>query len=125
MGKNQLSANLKELKAKGFIKYIADTLHVSQKFFKLFIIDDTYNLLYKTIYDYCLSLDVVPPYKDTDTNDIGTIAVHYTTPEELLSALRKRCPKLPKNVSMTYFTELLRNMRAVTKETTNHEFIID
>ena len=125
IGKNSLPKYLDELETKGFIKYIADTLHVPQKFFKLFLIDDTYNLLYKTIYDYCLMQDVVPPYKDTETNDIGMIAAYYTTPDELLSTLRKRCPKLPKNVSMTYFTQTLRNKRAETQKTTEHEFIFD
>ena len=118
---------MEELEAKGFIRYIGDTLHVPQKFFKLFLKDDTYNLLYKTIYDYCLSQNVVPPFKDIDTNDIGMIAAHYTTPDELLSALKKRCPKLPKIVSMTYFTKMLRNKRAETKNTNefDFEFIID
>ena len=116
---------LEELETKGFIKYIADTLHVPQKFFKLFLIDDTYNLLYKTIYDYCLSLDVVPPYKDIDTNDIGLIAAEFPEPDLLLSTLRERCPKLPLKPSMNYFTETLRNKRAVTKEPTQHEYYID
>ena len=55
------------------------------------------------------------------------IAAHYTTPDELLSALKKRCPKLPKIVSMTYFTKMLRNKRAETKNTNefDFEFIID
>ena len=77
IGKNSLPKYLDELESKGFIKYIADTLHVPQKFFKLFLIDDTYNLLYKTIYDYCLMQDVVPPFKDIDTNDIGLIAAEF------------------------------------------------
>ena len=115
---------LEELEAKGFIRYIADTLHVPQKFFKLFLIDDTYNLLYKTIYDYCLSQDVVPPYKDTETNDIGMLAAHFTTPDELLSILKERCPKLPKNVSMAYFTKALRNKRAITREPHKLEIIL-
>lgn len=112
------------MEAKGFIRYIADTLHVPQEYFKLFLIDDTYNLLYKTIYDYCLSQDVVPPYKDTDTNDIGLIAAEFPEPDLLLSKLRERCPKLPQNVSMNYFTETLRNKRAVTKEPIKHEYIL-
>ena len=113
-----------ELESKGFIKYIADTLHVPQKFFKLFIIDDTNNLLYKTIYDYCLSLDVVPPYKDTDTNDIGLIAAEFPEPDLLLSTLRERCPQLPQKPSMNYFTKVLRNKRAVTQEPIKYEIFL-
>ena len=127
IGKNQLSTYLKELEAKKFIRIIDKTLILPKKFFKLFIDDYIENLLYETIYDYCLSQNVVPPFKDIDTNDIGMIAAHYTTPNELLSALKKRCPKLPKIVSMTYFTEMLRNKRAETKKTNefDFEFIID
>ena len=69
--------------------------------------------------------DVVPPYKDIDTYDLGVLVTNFDTPNELLSILKKRCPKLPKNVSMTYFTQTLRNKRAETKKTTEHEFIID
>lgn len=125
IGKNSLPKYLDELESKGFIKYIADTLHVPQKFFKLFLIDDTYNLLYKTIYDYCLSLDVVPPYKDTDTNDIGLIAAAFPDPDLLLSTLKERCTKLPRNVSMSYFTKVLRNKQAETTEPTKYEIHID
>ena len=123
IGKNQLSTYLKELEAQKFIRIIGKTMILSKEYFYLFIDDYIENLLYETIYDYCLSQNVVPPYRDT--NDIGMIAAHYTTPDELLSSLRERCPKLPKNVSMTYFTQTLRNKRAETKKTTEHEFIID
>ena len=127
IGKNQLSAYLKELEAKKFIRIIGKTLILPKKFFKLFIDDFIENLLYDTIDDYCLSQNVVPPYKDTETNDIGMIAAHYTTPDELLSTLKERCPKLPKNVSMAYFTKMLRNKRAETKKTNefDFEFILD
>ena len=124
IGKNSLPKYLDELESKGFIKYIADTLHVPQKFFKLFLIDDTNNLLYKTIYDYCLSLDVVPPYKDTDTNDIGLIAAEFPEPDLLLSTLRERCPQLPQKTSMNYFTKVLRNKRAVTQEPIKYEIFL-
>ena len=123
IGKNQLSTYLKELEAQKFIRIIGKTMILSKEYFYLFIDDYIENLLYETIYDYCLSQNVVPPYRDT--NDIGMITAHYTTPDELLSSLRERCPKLPKNVSMTYFTQTLRNKRAETKKTTEHEFIID
>ena len=127
IGKNQLSTYLKELEAKKFIRIIDKTLILSKEYFYLHINDTIQNRLYETIYDYCLSKNVVPPFKDIDTNDIGMIAAHYTTPNELLSALKKRCPKLPKIVSMTYFTEMLRNKRAETKKTNefDFEFIID
>jgi len=110
-----------ELESKGFIRYIGKTLHVPQEYFKLFLNDNIHNLLYKTIYDYCLMQDVVPPYKDIDTYDLGVLITNFDTPNELLSILKKRCPKLPKNVSMTYFTETLTNKRAITRKTIKHE----
>ena len=124
IGKNSLPKYLDELESKGFIKYIADTLHVPQKFFKLFLIDDTYNLLYKTIYDYCLMQDVVPPYKDIDTNDIGLIAAEFPEPDLLLSKLKKRCPQLPQKPSMNYFTKVLRNKRAEPQEPIKYEIFL-
>ena len=87
--------------------------------------DNLYNQLYETIYDYCLSQDVVPPYKDADHNDIGLIAAAYPNPDLLLSTLIERCPKLPRNVSMSYFTKVLRNKQAETTEPTKYEIHID
>ena len=116
---------MRELESKGFIKYIGKTLHVPQKFFKLFLNDNIHNLLYKTIYDYCLMQDVVPPYKDKDTYDIGLLIEKFATPDELLSKLKERCPQLPQNVSMAYFTETLTNKRAITKEPIKYEIYID
>ena len=124
IGKNSLPKYLDELESKGFIKYIADTLHVPQECFKLFLIDNTCNLLYKTIYDYCLSLDAVPPYKDIDTNDIGLIAAEFPEPDLLLSTLRERCPQLPQKPSMNYFTKVLRNKRTVTQEPIKYEIFL-
>ena len=122
MGKNQLSAYLKELEVKGFIRYIADTLHVSQKHFKLYLVEDTYNLFYKTIYDYCLALDVVPPYKDADRHDIGLLVTELLDLPTLLSTLKKRCPQLPQKPSMNYFIQVLTNRRLETKEPINFDF---
>ena len=122
IGKNSLPKYLDELESKGFIKYIADTLHVPQKFFKLFLIDDTYNLLYKTIYDYCLALDVVPPYKDADRHDIGLLVTELLDLPTLLSVLKKRCLKLPKKPSMNYFIQVLTNKRLEAKEPNKIDF---
>ena len=124
IGKNQLSAFLMELEAKKFIRIIDKTLILSKEYFYLYIEDTIQNRLYETIYDYCLSQNVVPPYKDTETNDIGMLAAHFTTPDELLSILKERCPKLPKNVSMAYFTKALRNKRAITREPHKLEIIL-
>jgi len=125
IGKNTLPTYLKELESKGFIRYIGNSLHLSNEYFYLFTSNDISNLIYQAIYDYCLILDVVPPYKDTDTNDIGLIATEFPEPDLLLSILKERCPKLPLKPSMNYFTKTLRNKRAVTQEPTQHEYYID
>ena len=114
IGKNTLPTYLKELESKT----------VFNEYFYLFTSNDISNLIYKTIYDYCLSLDVVPPYKDADTNDIGLIAAHFPEPDLLLSTLRERCPKLPPKPSMNYFTKVLRNQRAETKEPIKYEIFL-
>ena len=124
IGKNTLPKYLRELENKGFIKYIGKTLHVPQEFFKLFQKDNTHNLLYKTIYDYCLMQDVVPPYKDKHTEDIGLLIEKFASPNELLSQLKERCPQLPPNVSMAYFTKTLTNKRAITREPQKLEIIL-
>ena len=67
IGKNTLPKYLDELKAKGFISYIDDALILPKEYFYLYIKKNLYNQFYETIYDYCLSQNVKPPYKDKDT----------------------------------------------------------
>ena len=115
VGKNQLSAYLKELESKGLIRYIADTLHLPCEYFKLSITDGLYQKTYEIIYQYCLSKDCVPPFKDADTNDLGAIIGHYVDEHDILKALEARCPKLPRKVSFAYLTEALLNKRIETE----------
>ena len=125
VGKNQIASYLSELEEKGFIRIMEKTLILSKEYFYLSVKDNLYNQLYEMIYDYCLSQDAVPPYKDADRNDIGLIAAAFPHPDLLLSTLKNRCPKLPRNVSMSYFTKVLRNREAETTETTKYEIHID
>ena len=113
-----------ELEAKGFIGYIGKSLHVPRNLLYLSRKDNIYNKLYDTIYDYCLSQNVKPPYKDKDTHDIGLLVAEFSTPDELLSKLKERCPQLPQNVSMAYFTKTLVNKRAITEEPLKLEIIL-
>ncbi len=115
VGRNQLSVHLKELEKNGLIRFIDDTLHLPCEYFKLSIVDEIYNRMYETIYNYCLSKGCVPPYKDADTYDIGAILTHFDTPDELLKALDARCSKLPRKVSFAYLTETLLNKRTKTE----------
>lgn len=125
VGKNQIASYLRELEEKGFIRIKEKTLILSKEYFYLSVKDNLYNQLYETIYDYCLSQDAVPPFKDADRNDIGLIAAAFPHPDLLLSTLKNRCPKLPRNVSMSYFTKVIRNREAETSESTKYEIHID
>ena len=115
IGKNTLPKYLQELEESGLIRYIADTLHLPCEYFKLSLTDGFRAKAYEIIYLYCLSIDCVPPFKDVDTNDLGAIIAHYPEPDDLLQALRARCPKLPQKVSFAYLTEALLNKRTETK----------
>lgn len=116
ISKNNIKGYLEELTSKGYIKIINNTLHLSLDYFQLSVQKDCQNDLYETIYKYCLDQDVTPPYKDVDSNHLGTIAAAYCTPELLLKVLKKRCPKLPQKVSMNYFTQVLRNMKVGSRK---------
>ena len=114
-----------ELEAKGFISYIDDALILPKEYFYLYIKENLHNQFYETIYDYCLSQNVKPPYKDKHTHDIGLLIAEFATPDELLSILKDRCPKLPPKVSMAYFTKTLVNKRAITEKPIEYEIYID
>ena len=124
IGKNQISTYLKELESKGMIRYIADTLHLPCKYFKLSPTDGFRQKAYEIIYQYCLSKDSVPPFKDADTYDLGAMIAHYPEPDDLLQALRARCPKLPQKVSFAYLTEALLNKRIETTVKPTYEFTL-
>lgn len=113
-----------ELEAKGFISYIDDALILPKEYFYLYIKKNLHNQFYETIYDYCLSQNVKPPYKDKHTHDIGLLVAKFATPDELLSMLKERCPQLPQNVSMAYFTKTLVNKRAITEEPLKLEIVL-
>lgn len=125
IGKNTLPVYLQELEENGLIRFIDDTLHLPCQYFKLSIIDGIDNRMYETIYQYCLSKDSVPPYKDADTYDIGAITAHFDTPDELFKALETRCSKLPRKVSFAYLTEALLNKRTETRVKPTYEITHD
>ena len=125
IGKNTLPKYLDELEAKGFISYIDDALILPKEYFYLYIKENLHNQFYETIYDYCLSQNVKPPYKDKHTHDIGLLIAEFATSDELLFILKERCPQLPTKVSMAYFTKMLVNKRAITEKPIEYEIYID
>lgn len=132
IGKNQISKYLKELQAKGLIEINNDTLYLPDEYFPFnWAIDDSYKELkgkcYKAICDYCKSQKVVPPVKDADTNDMSIIAsVYLSDPrKDITRDLMERCPKLPKDVSMNYFTKALTNKKAIKHDRQEYTIIVD
>lgn len=74
---------------------------------------DYRNWTYEIIYRFCLLKGVVPPTKnDTESKNIGLIAAQYPDPRSLLTALVKRFKTLPKQVTLSYFAQGLRNIHA-------------
>lgn len=124
IGKNTLPVYLQELEENGLIRFIDDTLHLPCQYFKLSIIDGIDNRMYETVYQYCLSKDSVPPYKDADTYDIGAITAHFDTTDDLLKTLEARCSKLPRKVSFAYLTETLLNKRIGTRVKPTYEITL-
>ena len=128
IGKNQLTQYLNELASKGYVRLIDKTLIITNDSFPLYLTENVSNTLYKTIYDYCLSKDTVPPYKQVDEHgedkNLTMIAAQYPDEESLRGALNKRCPTLPKNVTLAYFCQALRGMKP-NQETKEYEYIID
>ena len=71
------------------------------------------NWAYEIIYRFCVVKGVVPPTKnETESKNLGLIAAQYPDPRSLLTALVKRFKTLPKKVTLSYFAQGLRNMRA-------------
>ena len=116
VGRNQIKGYLEELKSKGYIRYIGNSLHIINENFILFWDQDMDNITYKIIYDFCLKHDKVPPFKRVDDKrkDIALswIVGEYTNDyERLRNDLNKRCQNLPENLSLEYFCQVLRNKK--------------
>ena len=118
VGRNQIKGYLEELKSKGYIRYIGNSLHIINENFLLFWDQDMDNIIYKIIYDFCLKHDRVPPIKRVDgkRKDIALnwIVGAYTDDyERLRKALNERCKTLPEKPSLEYFCQILCNKRPI------------
>ena len=118
VGRNQIKGYLEELKSKGYIRYIGNSLHIINENFILFWDQDMDNITYKVIYDFCLEHDRVPPIKRTDGRGkniaLSWIVGAYTDDyERLLDTLNERCKNLPENLSLEYFCQVLCNKRPI------------
>ena len=116
VGRNQIKGYLEELKSKGYIRYIGNSLHIINENFLLFWDQDMDNITYKIIYDFCLKHDKVPPFKRVDDKHkdiaLSWIVGEYTNDyERLRNDLNERCKNLPENLSLEYFCQVLRNKK--------------
>lgn len=118
VGRNQIKGYLEELRSKGYIRYIGNSLHIINENFLLFWDQDMDNITYKIIYDFCLNHDRVPPTKRVDGKGkdkaLSWIVGAYTDDyERLLDTLNERCKNLPENLSLEYFCQVLCNKRPI------------
>lgn len=121
VGRNQLLADLKELESKGYIRFIGKSLHIISDKFPLFWDQDMDNLTYKIIYDFCLEHDRVPPIKNVDEQhkdeNLSWIVCEYQNDyDRLRNTLNERCKKLPENLSLEYFCQVLCNKKPTRKD---------
>ena len=121
VGKNQLSCYLNELESKGYIRYIGKTLHIINENFPLSINNDMWNVTYQIIYDYCLEHNSVPPIKNVGKNrkdkNLSWIVGEYLDDyDRLRNTLNERCKKLPVDLSLEYFCQVLRNKRPIKED---------
>lgn len=121
VGRNQLLADLKELESKGYIRFIGKSLHIISDKFPLFWDQDMDNLTYKIIYDFCLEHDRVPPIKNVDEQhkdeNLSWIVCEYQNDyDRLRNTLNERCKKLPENLSLEYFCQVLRNKKPTRED---------
>ena len=121
VGRNQLLADFKELESRGYIRYIGKSLHIINENFPLFWIQDMDNVTYKVIYDFCLEHDRVPPIKNVDEQhkdeNLSWIVCEYQNDyDRLRNTLNERCKKLPENLSLEYFCQVLCNKKPTRKD---------
>lgn len=111
----QFAAKLKPLLDKGYLHYIDNSLQLNPTYFPLALkMDNTHegisNYVYAVIYQYCLYKHVCPPLRDSKA--ISYLMAKYPNKDDSLKeALVKRCPSLPKNVSLDYFVKALRDKK--------------
>lgn len=122
---NLFNKKLTPLIQKGYLSYLNNSLQLTQKYFPLFVdTEDILNFIYKTIYDYCLINKVCPPLRDNTA--LSYLAGHFPErDDELITKIKERCSKLPKEISLDYFVEALENKRIERSVITDYGFIIE
>ena len=117
MNSDVLGEKIRELKRLRQVRKIGKTLILTNPYILLATnMKQDKNWIYEIIYRFCLVKGVVPPTKnDYDSKNLGIIVAQYPYPEALLKALVERFKNLPPQLTLSYFSQGLRNMH-VTKE---------
>ena len=128
VGENLIRGYLEELKSKGYIRFIGKSLHIINENFPLFLKYDMDNMAYKTIYDYCLEHDRIPPIKDVDRKgkdkNLCWIVGKFTDDtDRLRNTLIERCKNLPEHPSLEYFCQVLLNKIPIKDNETSPSII--
>ena len=116
-----VTALLNECISLGQIKEIEKGYIITNDCFPLNIADTAMNNIYNTIYQYCISKDVIPPKRDE--KQLNKLWVKYNIPENELPLklkdmgisyqLKERCKTLPDKVTLNYFAKALCNVKQI------------
>ena len=129
VGKNQIKGYLEELNSKGYIRFIGKSVHIINENFPLFLKYDMDNMAYRTIYDYCLEHDRIPPSKDVDRkgkdeNLCWIVGKFADDTDRLHNTLIERCKNLPEHPSLEYFCQVLLNKIPIKDNKTCPQILI-
>lgn len=121
IGKNDISKYKRELERLGLIKCFRNHLFITCEHFPLYLKETPKNRVYQSIYDYCFSKEIIPPYKKVDDADwdrnILIITEKYQNDYERLEKdLNDKCANLPPEVSLEYFCKALTGRMPVKNE---------
>jgi hypothetical protein len=109
IGKNRIKSELKKIEAAGYIRFISNTLILTNSYFPLYLENTLTNEIYEVIYNYCIANDKVPPTRNNKA--LGIIAAHYSDyPNQIKTDLSDKCKNLPKDIDINYFCKALTNM---------------
>lgn len=108
---------VKDLKDMNQIIEIDKCIIIINENFRLYTDETRYeNIIYGTIYQFCIEKGVVPPCKNETQMKNFSIIEGKRTDEGFMALLHSRFPKLPKEVTLSYFAQGLQGIHAEKQE---------
>lgn len=121
INRNKLGAYIKTLSELNYLTLHTGWLDLSQEFFPLYFKNTLENKAYKFIYDFCISKECIPPYKDvgrrskidTDLLTLLDSAYYYKDKDKFygMDALEKlmntRITNLPSKINFAYLKSIV------------------